>query len=182
MIGQAGVYVRREPKNLFILDNTHQKPDLIARKLNPSSQKDTIFDVGVVNPQCYLDQGSATIVGVSANIYLRSKDNKYGKLPSAEIYESQQLIFECFGLFHPTVKKLVNYVCGLISSRIGVAFPIIKKYWTNRIFIANMRGTARMLLTASYQLAQKASVFDSRCFDVVDRSMGVFASTSGLGD
>ena len=45
-----------------------------------------------------------------------------------------------------------------------------------------MRGTARMLLTASYQLAQKASVLDSRCFDVVDRSMGVFASTSGLGD
>ena len=114
---------------------------------------------------------------ISKNFILSLKDNKYSNLPSAKKIGSQQLIFECFGLFHPTVKSLVNYVSGLIASRLGVAFPIIKKYWTNRLSIANMHGTARMLLTSSYELAQKASIINPCCFDLVDRSLGVFSAT-----
>ena len=75
----------------------------------------------------------------------------------------------------------------MISFRLGVAFSINRlsranKYWTNRLSRANMRGSATMLLTSSYELAQKATVWDSRCFEVENRSMGMFASTSGLGD
>ena len=63
-----------------------------------------------------------------------------------------------------------------------MAFPILKKYWTNRISIANMRGTARMLLSANLESVKMASVDDLGCFDAVDKSLGVFASSSFVGD
>ena len=72
--------------------------------------------------------------------------------------ESQQLIFKSYGLFHPIVKALANYVTSLLSYRLGVAFPIITKLRANRLFIASMRGTARILLTSREHRSRIASV------------------------
>ena len=185
MMGMAGVRATDEPKDLFLLlDNNHKRPDLIAPNLYTHPRKCFLGDVAIVHPpgSAYLGKGSSTTKGAAARSMFGTKSCMYSKMITAKNYEIQPLIFESFGLFHPTVKLLVNHVCSLMSSLLGVAFPILKKYWTNRISIANMRGTARMLLSANLESVKMASVDDLGCFDAVDKSLDVFASSSFVGD
>ena len=184
MIGQAGVVAVLEPSDLFVLDDSKKRPDIIAKRLHPDSN-DVIFDVQVTNPSgpSNLDRGSATTKGVSAQLRYGEKIRKYKEEALNHNLDFIPSTFESYGLFHPSVTNLINHCCTLIASRLGVSFPMIKKYWRNRISVANLRGTARMLLTSYFEVATAATVKDMSCFHVVDRNLSIFASSGAdMGD
>ena len=55
------------------------------------------------------------------------------------------LTFETYGLFHPSVKKLLKALAGKISDNIGIPKSIVVNCWTNRLNTILLIGEANMI-------------------------------------
>ena len=184
MITLSGVAVTQEPNDCFALEDSKKRPDFIAKNLNrPGKSPNTLGDVSIVFPggKSYIKLGSANRPGVAADHQSEQKSKMYSPLAASSNHDFIGLIFESYGMFHKEVKDLINLCCSRMASRRGKPFAMLKKYWTTRISVAVVRGTARMILTKYFDVVTESGVRNTGCLDVLDHSHSVFASPLSLG-
>ena len=183
MLAMTGVAIIKEPNDCFCLQDSKRRPDFQAKHLNrPGKKQNELFDISIVYPgsQQYLMEGSANTPGVAADIQFQHKSNIYSPLANNANFDFEGLIFESFGMFHEKAKELVNFCCTKMASKTGRPFAILKKYWTTRISVAVVRGTARMILSKYFD-AVSSGISNRNCLDVLDRNQSTFASPFGGG-
>ena len=183
LIALSGVAISPEPSDCFSVDNSKKRPDFLAKNLNrPGNKPDELFDVSIVFPggKGYLKAGSANTPGVAGDHQLQLKTNIYSPLASSANYEFQGIIFESYGMFQEKAKDLINFCCNKIATRTGRPFPKLKKFWTTRISVAIVRGTARMILTKYFDVVSSACIKNKECLNALDQEFSVFASPFDL--
>ena len=183
LIALSGVAVAPEPSDCFSLDDSKKRPDFFAKNINrPGRLPTELFDVSIVNPggKGYLKAGSANTPGVAAEHQLQLKSNTYSSLASSANYDFQGIIFESYGMFHEKAKDLINFCCTKIASRTGRPFAKQKKFWTTRISVAIVRGTARMILTKYFDVVSSTCIKNKECLNSLDQDSSVFASPFDL--
>ena len=117
---------------------------------------------------------------VAAAHQFQQKSNTYSPLATNANYDFEGLIFESLGMFHEKAKELVDFCCTKMASKSGRPFAMIKRYWTSRISVAIVRGTARMILTKYFDAVSSSGIKNRGCLDVLDQCQSIFASSTGV--
>jgi hypothetical protein len=137
-----------------------RRADIVIR--NPDIQRvkdfkhfppniDLFGDIKVSFPtaQSYVDKGSHSKPGLTADLAYKQKISKYNPR-NLDILQGRSFLpisIESYGRFHPLVKPFIGALCVKAAAISGVPASILSNYWINRISIVLQKNISNMMLS-----------------------------------